>query len=184
MTQVARQQTCSDGLLTEQEFMVPICTSEPEENASLAEACCPGHTGHRMPVFRTSDPEADETLVLSPWLTDLLPAFRRLVNYPHNWDSYGSPPPSCDLVWQILPLLQEMARRLNTPIPNVVPMPGGGIQLEWHTRSRELEVEFHEDGSAAFLAVDLKRKSEWEDTFVTRDYGQMRDLLAWLVGND
>ena len=74
-----------------------------------------------------------------PWARDLSSSLGELARLPVGWDTYGSPPPPLDLVWQVLRLL-VFVERTDLPLPAVVPLPGGGIQLEWETASRELEV--------------------------------------------
>ena len=115
-----------------------------------------------------------------PWARDLSSSLGELARLPVGWDTYGSPPPPLDLVWQVLRLL-VFVERTDLPLPAVVPLPGGGIQLEWETASRELEVEFHPNGSARFLAADLRNDAATESDFPISDYETMRRLMGWLA---
>lgn len=40
--------------------------------------------------------------------------------------------------------------------PQVFPLPGGGLQVEWHYAGHDLEVEVESDGSLHVLAVDAE----------------------------
>jgi hypothetical protein len=70
----------------------------------------------------------------------IIDEFRSLMALPPNWDSYGARRIS---VWSIEAavglLLQVM--RVDTPHPSIVPTSDGYVQIEWHTRGIDLEVE-------------------------------------------
>ena len=131
--------------------------------------------GHPSSLSATPDLPLDE-----PWARDVSISLGELARLPVGWDTYGSPPPSLDLVWQVLWLL-VCIERTDLPLPVAVPLPGGGVQLEWETASRELEVEFHPNGPARYLAVDLRTGTASESDFPIRDYETMRRLIGWLA---
>jgi hypothetical protein len=60
--------------------------------------------------------------------------------------------------------------------PQVFPLPGGGLQVEWHYAGRDLEIEVESDGSLHVLAVDTEERvvidAEADDV-----YGGASDLL-------
>ena len=134
--------------------------------------------------------DAGDTIDMSPWMTDVLPTVERLRDLPDNWDSYGSPPPPNELITNVLMLLNQAwgedksphARQATMPTPSIVPLSGGGIQVEWHLMQRELELEFYEDQPVSALAVETSTEDCAETTFDVDDHESMRHLLAWLVG--
>lgn len=113
------------------------------------------------PFARHGDPAQSQwsgftVIVHSQWETQAVKGVLRIQKLPSNWDSYGSPAPtrkavdaSLMLLWQIIRLGLE-----DLPVPHVVPVSGGGIQLEWQVGRRELELEVLPDGSAEFLKVE------------------------------
>lgn len=60
-------------------------------------------------------------------------------NLKLNWDSYGAKPVDPNnAVTAILILLNAVDD--STPLPTVVPLSQGGIQLEWHCNGADLEI--------------------------------------------
>lgn len=55
----------------------------------------------------------------------------RLADLKANWDSYGAPALSSAAL--------KVARTM-LDAPQVVPTPGGGIQLEWHQDGLDIEI--------------------------------------------
>src|SRR5450432_3764758 len=78
--------------------------------------------------------------IQAPWLADALEKVRLLGDLPGGWDTYGSPPIT-PIERSMGACLAEKAARLDAPAPLVVPVPGGGVQLEWQAGERGLELE-------------------------------------------
>jgi hypothetical protein len=93
----------------------------------------------------------------------------RLLSYaklPHGWDTYGAKPIGWDTGLFALSILNDFMRP-RTPIPQVVPSPAGGVQLEWHMKGIDLELHItgpyqcevwfkdHQKPADAPLAVEL-----------------------------
>lgn len=167
------------NLLTDQD-VCPIVDSDAVENGSLlCEAAAALPEGRQPPYFVEERADTIEAIPLAPWLQDMLPSLREIEALPPNWDSYGSPPPSGQLIGQVL-LLLHRTESLTVPHPNAIPASGGGIQLEWRVGPRELEVEFSGKGMVEFLATDRANGVDVEGKFAARDYDAMRSLLSWI----
>ena len=121
-----------------------------------------------------------EAIPFAAWVEDILPSLRAIEELPPNWDSYGSPPPPRQLTADILRVLHH-TEFLSAPSPAVVPASGGGVQLEWATANRELEIDFSSGGKAQYLATDLSDGREFEGSLEPRDYAGVRSLLSWLL---
>lgn len=97
-----------------------------------------------------------------------------------NWDGYGSPAPSKALIDASIGFIRKIAEVGPEGLlpPNIVPLPGGGIQLDWHIGSRELEIPIFPDRHIEFLTVeDGEPQLEGE----LNSYNQVRLLLSWLA---
>jgi len=70
-----------------------------------------------------------------------------------NWDGYGSPPIEQAALRKAITLL-EAIQRYDLPTPEICPVTGGGIGIDWQLHPRELEIEVLPDGSAEFLMVE------------------------------
>jgi hypothetical protein len=75
------------------------------------------------------------------WYEPTLQAAMNLAQLTENWDRHGAPCVDRAVVPAAMELLTKVMRN-DTPAPSVVPTTKGGLQLEWHTRGIDLEVEF------------------------------------------
>ena len=118
--------------------------------------------------------------VNSDWQSATIRKLVQLENLPRNWDRSGSPPPARTSIEASLNFIQIVSAlgHENVTEPEVFPVPGGGIQLEWSTAGRQLEVEILPDGTAQFLRVD-NRKVEAEGDISSR--AQVRFLFGWMT---
>src|SRR5947209_2702348 len=68
-----------------------------------------------------------------------------LLDLPPNWNSHGARPIDLKAVeFALNVLLQTM--QPDTPLPTVVPLPRGGIQMEWHLSGIDFEVAVSSSG--------------------------------------
>lgn len=95
---------------------------------------------------------------------------------PEDWDTYGSPSPAPRLVDTCIALVDLVD---DLPVPRVVPIPEGGIQLEWTTGERELEVAVLPEGHIEFLRTQGGELVD-EGKLGVQDYGQFLSLLTWI----
>ena len=111
----------------------------------------------------------------SGWFVEMATAVLRLGKLEPNWDGSGSPPVSRVAIHQALRMLQAVALQ-EPPLPQVLPVPGGGVQLEWHVGGRELELEFLPDGLLVYLVVEPGTSPEEGQSQLPRE-----DLVRNLV---
>lgn len=75
------------------------------------------------------------------WVGPTIVAFSAIASLPANWDTYGARPVSRDVIRLALETLATVMQ-VNSPVPSVVPLADGGIQLEWHRKQQDLEIIF------------------------------------------
>lgn len=112
-----------------------------------------------------SDEPAADTRATPKTGVSLQPALQRLVQLSglaQDWDSYGGAPPSSQAISAARRLVIEVAEKfgglsgeLARPYA-VVPIAGGGVQIEWAGPEAELEVEIGPDGSLSYLLVERR----------------------------
>ena len=116
---------------------------------------------------------------LSPWQLNTIRAVVKLANLPDNWDGYGSSkiqPKALATAFHLVLAIQIE----EPPTPHISPVPGGGIQLEWQTSTRELELEILPDGSIEFLTV-LEGNDMEEGCLPLDQVGEAQRLIYWLM---
>lgn len=116
---------------------------------------------------------------LNEWQID---AFKKILSFrwlTPNWDSYGSEPVNQRAIDVALNLIDYVGFG-NVPAPRVVPVSGGGIQLEWVKGNRELEVEIHPHGSIAYLTIHDGEPTSENEIEPREIPSQAERLLSWL----
>jgi len=171
-----------DALLTGYGVVYSHCGFKSRE--PLYSGQTPNEKDPGQEISRYCVPSHDSTAIpLSTWLEAILPAIHKIEAFEENWDSYGSPPPSPELISEALSTL-HYAEFPDLPAPAIVPVSGGGIQLEWHLPFKYLEIEFHPEGKASFLAENLVSHEIKEASFYSQDYNRVRSLIGWLLGDE
>jgi hypothetical protein len=65
----------------------------------------------------------------------------------------------------------------DTPSPQIIPTPRGAIQLEWHLRSIDLEVEALPSG-LLHISYEDRESGEIVEDLITPDLTEMTQALA------
>lgn len=114
----------------------------------------------------------------SDWFLTSLGAVAQLSKLPADWDSYGSPPVTPEARSQALRVLTLLESEASA-IPQIGPVPGGGLQMEWSKGHRALELEVHPDGTVEFLRVYDDDKMD-EGTIPHDRVDRLRQQVSWL----
>lgn len=113
------------------------------------------------------------------WLLPAIESLSGLGSLPDNWDSYGARSISVHSMAGVLRLL-SMLMTDTTSLPAFVPVRHGGIQLEWHTKGIDLEIEVSPTGLYRASFEDSGRGLEWAGD-VTSNLGPLREVLTRLA---
>jgi hypothetical protein len=112
---------------------------------------------------------------LPAWWGPLLRGLRELLLLEENWNSYGAKRVAPAAIVAAL-VLVDRTMGSTTPAPAVVPTVRGGVQLEWHVGSADLEVAVSPEGRYSVFFADAATDTEWE-----RDFGSppehVREIL-------
>ena len=115
------------------------------------------------------------------WIQSVVEQMDALVSLPADWDSYGARPPDPRLMLSAM-LILSRAMGDDTPAPSVVPTSRGGVQLEWHQRGWDIEVEVSTPHRYALSVYDryLRTDTEWEGD-IAEGGGPLRQALQDLT---
>lgn len=116
----------------------------------------------------------------TPWLRAALHKISELARLAENWDSYNSRPIQSAAIEQASKAIESLSD-VNLPAPQIFPVPGGGLQLEFEQDGRELEIEFLPDGSTAYLMVANNGEMR-EGSIPSGPKGDLYRLAFWLQG--
>ena len=95
------------------------------------------------------------------WLATTASELVGLLHLAPNWDSYGARRIDFGQVGSALRVLASIMKD-DTPPPTIVPTNRGGVQLEWHTRGFDLEIETVTAQSYLVSFEDSRTGEEWE----------------------
>jgi hypothetical protein len=112
------------------------------------------------------------------WVEASLNALAESLALPANWDSYGAHRVDLNSVASAGQALCLIMRSDTIP-PTVVPTPDGAIQLEWHTRGLDLEIEVSPLGRAYVFCRDQTGDTQWEGD-LRFNLSRIQDVMARL----
>ena len=115
------------------------------------------------------------------WLGPTSEALNRLSSLGANWDSYGALPIDPAHLVSAIELLSLIMRE-STPVPSVVPTTQGSVQLEWHTRGVDLEIEVLSPQRFIVSFEDAVNGDQWERE-ITVDVTLLVKAIDRITGN-
>lgn len=115
-----------------------------------------------------------------PWLSSAVADLARIAELPPGWDGYDSPQLSVPEREQAAQLLASLPYS-DLPAPNIVPVSGGGIQIEWQHGGRELELEVVAGAQEIIFLQVYEDGTTEEGSYPIADVNKTRALLDWLL---
>jgi hypothetical protein len=110
------------------------------------------------------------------WVAPTLKTLGQLLTLPQDWNSYGSRAvdPACAwAAWQLLLLVMGE----DSPVPSLVPTSRGGVQIEWHAKGIDLEIEVVTPQQFHVSFEDADTAEAWEKEMTDA----ARELPPWIA---
>lgn len=96
------------------------------------------------------------------WLRQTNNLLFSIIGLDNNWDSYGAKRISPKVAEAVSDLLCDIMQR-TTPSPQIVSSANGSIQLEWHLKGIDLEIEVKSFSKSHVFFEDAQNKEPlWE----------------------
>ena len=96
---------------------------------------------------------------------------------PVGWDGYRGHPTRFDVAEFAIQLLRRLCKP-HTPAPSIVPLPSGGLQIEWHTPNAEIELMIRAPLQVEAWVADPRAQDDGiEFPPLTADFTQ---ILPWV----
>lgn len=108
--------------------------------------------------------------------------FEELAALDPDWDTYGSKPVDPDALRESQAFVERLLQQ-PIPVPSILPVPDGGVQLEWSAGAVELELEFEPGASVAVFVCDDHEAGQQIDGELPRDGGLFRIALERLAAH-
>lgn len=98
-----------------------------------------------------------------------------------NWDGFGGLPVKPDVIEAAKNIIKNVPE---SPEFTVEPLSRGGIQLEFGTNSRMIEISIEDASSIEYFKYDIAKDVNSEGQCDIDDYEQVRFLIIWVNGYD
>lgn len=152
-----------------------VSENEPSTSSGVA------LDGNRRELRRDGQRVSEAGTAVEPlWLRPVVAGLEAILSLPEGWNSYHAHRIDGQAAIRAVQLLLDTAQA-ETPAPSVVPTAPGGVQLEWHMRGIDLEVEITPDLQVEAAYEDAATQAEWEAD-VTTDRRPLQEALATLTG--
>ena len=120
------------------------------------------------------------------WLPSALKALQRVADLKEDWNSEGGLPMRNGSMFAAYWTLSTINHWLGSvdcrlPVPAVVPMNCGNVQLEWADGEVGLELEFQGADTICFLQYDPQSGIENESVYNAIDFAKTWALICWFM---
>src|SRR5262249_7559945 len=137
----------------------------------------------RVPIPELNTAQWERVVLLggahAAWMSEALQAVNAFENLRPGWDGRRSTPPRADVLELARRIVVAAARVPDAPAPHVAPVPGGGVQIEWHVGPRDLELEVLPDLMLGYLATDGNEVAQ--DVARVERASITKALVEWLM---
>jgi hypothetical protein len=120
---------------------------------------------HPRRAFATEEPTGGVAMSTvaapEPWMQPVLDAFNVLLGLKPGWDSYGAPRVKPEAGQAAFDLLRDIMRA-RTPVPSIVPTADGGVQIEWHIKGVDLQIEVRSPTQITACFEHHASQDNWE----------------------
>jgi hypothetical protein len=110
------------------------------------------------------------------WRDEVLLRLNELVRLPRGWDGYSAEPVSFANAQFALRLLETILPP-NVPTPQIVPGTSGDLQIEWHTRTGDMELHVQAPNHVHAWRALADGDADGEELHLTTDFSE---LVVWL----
>ena len=114
------------------------------------------------------------------WEVEVVRRVVNLLDMPEGWDSYGATKIKKDAGMFALEILNKVMRP-RTPIPQIVPTAAGGIQIEWHEKGIDLEIDILEPYKCELWYRDHQSQLAPISAEFSNDLSLLRDPIGQLT---
>ena len=137
----------------------------------------PAHVEYLISEQSITVPNQPREILISPaWLGRVKRRLEELIFLPANWDSYGGAPVD-PRVARLAESLVEWFGVADVPPPDVFATSDGGVQIEWHVRRVNIEIDISPFDGATIYFHDLNAGEPWSRPASSTDLQAARRRL-------
>lgn len=117
------------------------------------------------------------------WFKSVRTRLQNLASLPENWNGYGSPQIAGEAISESLRIINELAK-LGMPEPEIFPISGGGVQMEWQNQGAELEIEIMPDRSISYLLVGDNNEMFDRQIRKNENIAEFTPVTCWFLSSN
>lgn len=139
--------------------------------------------GIREAIFaprRTRGALVEPIAVYESWRAAVDERLAKLSTYSKGWDGYEGEAPRRTVIAFARSILNSVMSP-TTPAPAIVPMSGGGLQLEWHAGGLDIELAIYRPREAELSVVFADGRDPVEDEPLTSSFDALSSVLEELA---
>ena len=143
------------------------------------------HAADRQHALIQHEQLVESIPLYKEWQAKAMKSALGLANLPDTWELAGRVRPSAQAIQGALEMIR-LAGSIgldDLPRPFVVPLAGGGVQLEWELGERRVELEIWNEGAPSYLQLKAGEplpNGEGE----LWPLNQAKDLFGWLQATE
>lgn len=116
----------------------------------------------------------------SEWVESLRWRLDELTSLPVGWDGYLGQPVSFQCANFVVNMLERLCRE-RVPAPSLVPGSDGSIQVEWHRKGFDVELDVLGPQNVVATRVDRRKPEEEQVIFIQNDFSEIALWVDELV---
>lgn len=116
----------------------------------------------------------------SDWREAVEARLRRLQKYELGWDGYQGKPPRSAVIEFARSILSSVMKP-SVEAPSIVPLSGGGLQLEWHNGGLDIEVTIYAPFQAELTVEYHDGREAAEELPLVADFSELGAVLEELA---
>jgi hypothetical protein len=137
----------------------------------------PRHVEYLISEQTITVPNQPTQVLISPaWLGRVKQRLEELILLQPNWDSYGGAPVDPRVV-QLATSVVEWFAVADMPPPDVFAMSDAGVQIEWHVRQVNIEIDISPLDGTTIYFDDLHSGQRWSRRAASSDLQKLRRRL-------
>jgi hypothetical protein len=115
-----------------------------------------------------------------PWLASVQQTLRTVAALSPDWNGTRAEPTRSEVLASAEELLRTWTPH-NLPEPNLLPLPSGGLGIEWHAGGIDLEIAIEGPDLLDVLFTDHRTGSTWDAEAIAPIDDRLRERLKLLA---
>jgi hypothetical protein len=103
------------------------------------------------------------------WAKAVRDRLNHICALPAGWDGYRGLPTRFDVAEFTVQLLRRLCKP-HTPAPAIIPLPSGGLQIEWHSENATIELTIRAPYRVEAWVADLRTGDDGTELALTTDF--------------